>query len=119
MTGSQDAACPPPDRLVGFLLGHLPDAELALLEPHLSVCSACGDTLRALNAEDTLVALARSARVESPEDEMVEGLIERIRELHSGADLSHEGTEPVRDERAEGIRNLFRPAEQPDELLTR
>lgn len=116
MTSSQDAACPPRDRLVDFLLGHLPDAELALLERHLSACDVCGNTLQALNAEDTLVALARSARVESPEDEMVEGLIERMRELHSGADVSCGVPGPVRDERAEGIRNLFRPPEGPDEL---
>ncbi len=116
MSGSQDATCPPRDRLVDFLLGHLADAELALLEGHLSACGACGDTLRALNAEDTLVALARSARAEPSDEALVEGLIERMREMHSGADVSRWRDEPVRDERAEGIRNLLRPAEQADEL---
>lgn len=116
MTSSQDVACPPRDRLVDFLLGHLPEAELAVLEHHLSACGACGDTLRALNAEDTLVALTRSAQVESSEDAVVEGLIERMRELHSGVNVGHDEAERVRDERAEGIRNLFGPPEGPDEL---
>jgi hypothetical protein len=120
MTGSDDCTCPPRDRLVQFLLGQLPEPELETVEQHLSACSSCGDTLQALNAEDTLVALARSAQAELPEDEMVDGLIARMQELPSalanGTDVGRGSAVGAGDERAEGIRQRFRPPEQPDEL---
>jgi serine/threonine protein kinase len=120
MSPSDNATCPERDQLVQFLLGHLTEPELEAVERHLSVCPACGDTLEGLNAEDTLVQIARSAREELPEAEMVEGLIAQVRKLSSGSasgtGFSAGAAEGAIDERAEGIRCLFRPPEQPDEL---
>ena len=119
MTGSHDCTCPPRERLVQFLLGQLPEPELDSVEQHLSACSSCGDTLQALNAEDTLVALTRSAQAELSEAEMVDGLIAEIRELAStrasGTDVSRGPAQGAGDERAEGIRHRFKPPQQPEE----
>ena len=120
MSSPDNATCPQRDHLVQFLLGHLTEPELEAVERHLSACDACGNTLQELDAEDTLVESARSAREEFPEAEMVESLIDRVRKLSSGSasgtGLSVEPASGTVDERAEGIRCLFRPPEQPDEL---
>ena len=51
---------------------------------------------------------------------MVEGLIDRVRKLSSGlargTEISAGAADGSTDERAEGIRCLFRPPEQADEL---
>ena len=117
MTPPDNPACPERDRLVQFLLGHLPEPELETLEQHLSDCAACGDTLQALNAEDTLVQLTRSAQPALPEADLVDDLIPRVQQLLSDPTSAIDpATGPARDERAEGIRRLLRPTEEPDEL---
>ena len=114
MSPPDDRACPERDQLVQFLLGHLPEPELETLEQHLSACPACGDTLQALNAEDTLVRLARSAQAELPEADAVDDLIPRVRRLLS--DPTTGSADGAKDERAEGIRRLLRPPQEPNEL---
>jgi anti-sigma factor RsiW len=84
MSPSDNVTCPQRGQLVQFLLGHLTGSELEAVERHLSACDACVGTLHGLNAVDTLVEIARSAREEPPETEMVEGLIDRVRKLSLG-----------------------------------
>jgi hypothetical protein len=54
---------PTGERLTAFGLGQLPDAELAEVEAHLAHCTACRQAAEGV-ADDTLIALLRSAATE-------------------------------------------------------
>ena len=56
--------CPSKNILVGFVSGDLPEPDAKTLESHLSECDACGDTVRAMHATDTMVNFVRSAGLE-------------------------------------------------------
>ena len=61
--------CPQRDVFVSFLSGQLTDEQLQRVESHLSKCSACGDTVRALNVNDTFVGMVEKHQVHVFTDE--------------------------------------------------
>jgi hypothetical protein len=75
------AVCPESETLRQFLQGRLPEAEAEGVEQHLAQCPACGDTLQALEAGDTLHDLVRAARQPLGEESVIDGLVARLREL--------------------------------------
>src|SRR5262245_3174332 len=54
-------ACGDDATLQRFLLGSLPEDELALLEEHLQLCSHCVETLARVRVEDALFDAVRHA----------------------------------------------------------
>src|SRR4051812_12880951 len=56
---------PPPERLLAFAQGKLPEADSAALEEHLATCAACAQALQ-LPPDDTLVRLARESETVAP-----------------------------------------------------
>ena len=51
---SVEKPCPSKSILVGFVSGDLPEPDAKTLESHLSKCDSCGDTVRAMHANDTM-----------------------------------------------------------------
>src|SRR6185295_3072297 len=78
---SQAQPCPDVQILERLVLGQLAATEMDALEKHLTQCDRCGATMMSLRAEDTLVeALRASARGENKRPELVERLIERMKQ---------------------------------------
>jgi serine/threonine protein kinase len=70
-----------------YLLGRLDPPQSAAVEDHLSSCSHCATILEAVPASDSLVAAVRqqAATTGPAQPALLEGLIERIRQLRPGA----------------------------------
>ena len=79
--------CLPKQTLVDFKLGMLEPNEVEVCESHLDHCVTCGETLRAIEAEDTLLGITdklnqRSRLVSDDSDqEVVEYLIDKLEGL--------------------------------------
>lgn len=74
--------CPEKSKLVDYIMGKLPVIEHETCEVHIADCSACEDTIRGLDATDTLDELARHALTdpsESNELSLVNRLVENVR----------------------------------------
>lgn len=73
--------CPPEELLRGFLLGLLPDEEIARQTAHLDACATCLELAKRITADDWLVDSLRSPGTPElwaePDDEI---LIERLRQ---------------------------------------
>jgi len=76
-------ACPDNVTLAKLLMGKLDDSEAEQLESHFAGCSHCGDTVRGLKLNDTLMDALRSLtdRDGIPSPEEVAPLIERGKSL--------------------------------------
>ncbi len=81
--------CPPKQTLINFLLGKLDANQLEICEQHLNECQPCGDTIRNLEVNDTLVELAGQAALEpragtsaeNPDELIVKMLIDKISQM--------------------------------------
>jgi eukaryotic-like serine/threonine-protein kinase len=83
------ALCPETHDLQRFLLGQLAAADADYLEQHLVHCHHCLGMVPALAAEDAVVVAMRAqAAGDEPEKDVVESLINRVRQLHPGAEGS-------------------------------
>ncbi len=74
-------SCPKPDQWKEFLLGRLSDPETETLIGHLENCTTCLETVRTVQAEDTLVDVMRSTRLGEPLTDKVIQLMERLAQL--------------------------------------
>ena len=76
--------CPPPTKLTEFLQGLLQPPELTACESHVADCERCHETLRGLQADDTMSQYVGDAfAVERPgetEDDVVDSLIDRLQQ---------------------------------------
>jgi serine/threonine protein kinase len=75
------ASCPDREVLEQLMLGRLADPEGERLAQHLEQCGRCAAVVQTLRADDTLVEAARapSTATGGPEQEVVRGLVERLR----------------------------------------
>jgi serine/threonine protein kinase len=76
-----DSACPPASVLRRFALGRMDEAEIIVVQRHLSQCPRCLEAVRQLNAEDTLTKALRQApaKMSATEREQAARLIEQLR----------------------------------------
>ncbi|NLS92871.1 MAG: protein kinase [Planctomycetaceae bacterium] len=62
MLQANETGCPPPDRLLAYSLGKLPEAVLDVIANHLETCPTCLDTLSAATDEnDSLLSSLRTS----------------------------------------------------------
>ena len=75
-------ACPDRDVLTQLLLGRIVGPEAERLASHLEECDLCAAVVKALPAEDTFVAAARSqpTAVDTAEMSVVRNLVERLQQ---------------------------------------
>ena len=93
---SKQLQCPPKTTLVDFLLGKLEPPQLDDCEKHLEHCQPCGDTVRGINASDTLVNIAgrcsssdKKDPSENSDQMVVKLLIDKLADLGESADSQH------------------------------
>jgi WD40 repeat protein len=83
---------PCPDRRIieRLVLDQLSDAEAELVEEHLAQCDRCNQTLEALKGEDTFLGAlqAQAAAPPEPDEDEIEALIGRLKELRLSATAS-------------------------------
>ena len=85
--------CPAPEILKEFLLGKLEPPRLSECESHVSDCDHCHETLRGLNADDTLSSYVSQAIEETPDAENgaeIKRLIDRLIDPLSVQQLANE-----------------------------
>lgn len=92
--------CPGKNTFVDFLSGKLEEEQLKRLELHLANCSACGDTVRAMNVNDTFVHMVErnnigngSAKAEGAELESLMQKLESLADSRVAAAESEHGAE--------------------------
>ena len=115
---TKESNCPPKTDLVDYLLGKLPVEILERVENHFADCQSCEETIRNLNAQDTLSEIVGQAMefsdVSQPSDQQfLSSLIDRLQVPHpwnsnQRAELCDRGAEvlaalqPTDDENAIG-----------------
>jgi Leucine-rich repeat (LRR) protein len=110
-------SCPGPQQWQQLLVGQLPEREADELDRHLATCSACLESLRTMQANDTLVDAVRSqaATPLPPVPEAVQRLMQRlklsIRSQDTVASLDQPADEPAPEGHA-----FLAPAQGPGEL---
>ena len=114
------STCPEPDVLNEFLAGKLEEDQIAQLERHLIGCDACGDTVRALHVEDTLVGLVREVGNAGSEatldDEDSNQLSSLLRDLESLAGSNDRNNDPDLRNRVHEVEALLRSSDTGDGL---
>jgi WD40 repeat protein/tRNA A-37 threonylcarbamoyl transferase component Bud32 len=99
------ASCPAGRTLYEFLLGQLPEEQIAAIEEHLGRCSTCLEVVTSLGAEDTLASAVRQQATLPPEPEgdVIRGLVERLEHLPAAAGKGVDSaTEATRAPESEG-----------------
>jgi hypothetical protein len=67
--------CPQIDQLVEYLLGKLPSEDSSFCEAHIADCEPCEETIRSLDASDTLSELAVNGLSKAEQSEDDESLL--------------------------------------------
>ena len=114
--------CPPKQTLIDFLLGKLEPSQVATCEQHLNDCKPCGDTIRGLDASDTISGLASNSKQSSADDDkqdsdqlVVKMLIDKMQEMQPARSSSGKqaATSPSR---ADEVINLLQPMGSSDSI---
>ncbi|QEG20462.1 serine/threonine protein kinase [Mariniblastus fucicola] len=126
MKTSSKPSCPDPDTLLQFIQGRLEPPTLDQCEVHVSDCQTCHETLRGLDANDTLShyvsdALDIPEPTEDSDSQAIDGLMQRLMagnlKAHSKPLQNHEDALRLADRAAEVLRCVEPPAEEDDDSL--
>ncbi|MEZ6120446.1 MAG: protein kinase [Pirellulaceae bacterium] len=116
------STCPEPNELAEFLCGKLTDDRLCELESHLTECDACGDTIRALNVEDTFANLFSEQADSSDADQDKGELVSLVRSweavIEEQLNEPHEHGLQTKDaqQRAYEVESRLSPAQDETEI---
>ena len=88
--------CPQVEQLVDYLLGKLPSEVSSICEAHIADCDPCEETIRSLDASDTLSELAmnglckaQEAEAEGDESKIVNRLVSDIEGWSQSGNVGH------------------------------
>ena len=125
MNHLKQTTCPDPQTLLRFIQGRLEPPELTQCEDHLSACSPCHETLRGLDANDTLSVYVSEALEQKPKKEVsdtqaVAGLMQSLLDPKApNRPTLAKGIAPeiLADRAAEVLRCIEPPTSDDDESL--